>query len=272
MLFRIISIAAMLMLIAGCVENTGDEDTTPPQAPVLREKLCYGDAPEFPEQGIDIESGSSGSPGIRIEWILPQVPEDLAGFRVYSATSPDSEFVSLGFDPLSFLDDPQAEYYFAVDRGSIYPSEQVPSHGKRQWYCVTAIDDSGNESAPSDTVSYQLWDSCNISESQVVVADDSLIVEWTYDHGWPDGLRGHMCFVVPASRDSVCWSHFVQQDLEQHVFQFRWSLEDELRLLPGDYRLRVDTVIDAGTISDAVSNPSGCALAGSESTWISFTY
>ena len=220
------------------------------------------DAPEFPEQGIDIEAVSGANEGIRIEWLMNELPEDLAGFYVYRSEDPDSVFERLDFDPLSFLDDLQAEYYYAVDRDTwLRPWTQSPARGHRAWYCVTAIDDSGNESAPSDTVHYQMWDYCRISQTQVSLSADSLFVEWQFDHGqeWFNGLQGLMCFVTPASGDSVSWSAFIQQDLDQQTFSFQWHLEQEMGLIPGDYLLRVDTVIDPGSNSEALSNPNGCA-------------
>jgi hypothetical protein len=51
----------------------------------------------------------------------------------------------------------------------------------------------------------------------------------------------------------------------------------ELGLESGSYLVRVDTVVEHVEQYDSLrvaipSNPNGCALSGSESNWISFTF
>jgi len=262
--------AVALWLLAGCGEDTGDEDRTPPPAPAMRAKACDSGL-EFPEEGIDAEAGGQG---IRLEWTLAERPADLAGFEIWRGEHPDSVFALLDVDPERFLEgDP--EWYGWVDTDPALRPEFW--WGPRAWYAVTALDGSGNRSQPSDTTTYRLWAAPRLVPDWVDVAGDTLTVQWQFQYAdlFVYGFRGFRLTVSPLDASLAAWSREILLGLESTMVEMVDLATTGLAR--GDWRLRVDTVVAPNDDLDPWgldprSNPDGCALSGSESNWISFTY
>jgi hypothetical protein len=77
----------------------------------------------------------SGPPEVDLSWSI-NVETDLAGYRVYRSESPDNQGQLITADPLL---------------SPAYRDTSVRPDG-RYWYRITAVDRSGNESAPSPPV------------------------------------------------------------------------------------------------------------------------
>jgi hypothetical protein len=86
-----------------------------------------------------ISSSPSGSPEVDLSWSI-NVETDLAGYRVYRSERHDAQGQALTNDLLL---------------SPAYRDTSVQS-GHRYWYRVTAIDRSGNESAPSAPVAAEV--------------------------------------------------------------------------------------------------------------------
>jgi len=262
-------LAALLLLTCG--EDTGDEDRTPPPAPLMRTVNCDGGAGTMVETGVDAD-GAAGF-GIRLEWDMAEEPDDLAGFQVYRADHPDSAYTALDLDPERFLEG-RPEFYHHVDLDPVVRATTF--WGPRFWYYVRAVDRDGNLGAPSDTVTYRLWASPRIQPGQVRVEQDTLTVDWQFEFVdlFQLGFRGFRVLLADPAGVPV------------HRQEVRLNLEPQMRLtLPlaplgipaGVYQLRVDTIIERVAQVDSLgidvrSNPLECPLSGSESYWISFTF
>jgi len=262
---------ALLLLLQACGEDTGDLDREAPPAPVMLVKTCDGDPAFWPERGVDADA--AGGMGIRLEWDLPEEPEDLAGFLVYRSTDLDEGFTLLDVDPGRFLEGRPPTYFLLDQDPSLRP---VSFRGPRAWYFVQALDADGNVGTPSDTASYRLWADPRLTPGSVSVADDTLRASWQYEFVdyFAYGFRGFRVVIVDAA-GVLSWAEEIQFNLEPQMDFLRPV--PALGLAPGSYRLRVDTIVDHVEAADSLqvpvrSNPSGCSLAGSESYWISFTF
>lgn len=113
---------AVGMVLVGCdsVGGGGDEDTTPPEVPT--------------SLAVDSESGA-----VLLEWSAPQ-DDDLAGYNVYRAAGTS---IDVGSDTPLNEDGLVSSPSF---------TDESPENGTTYRYRVTAIDDSDNESDPSDSV------------------------------------------------------------------------------------------------------------------------
>jgi hypothetical protein len=261
----------LAVVLFGCGEDTDDEDVQPPPPPALRIKFCDGSGLEFPEQGIDAEAGGQG---IRIEWEQPERPADLAGFEIWRSLDLDSGFVRLDLDPERFLEG-NPQWFGWLDTAP----ELRPEFwwGPRAWYRITALDRAGNRSQPSDTTSYRLWASPRLIPDWVQLEEDLLQVQWQFQ--WADlfvyGFRGFRLIIAAQGTELPFWTREILLGLEPTMSE---SIDLAAIGLPaGNWRLRVDTMVAPVEELDPLgpaspSNPDGCALSGSESNWISFTY
>jgi|GEM_PF-2371751 len=267
----VLLLAGALLFLAGCGEDSGDEDHTPPPAPVMRLKSCGDPSQAWPESGVDAET--SGGQGVRVEWDMEQEPEDLVAFQVYRCWYPDSAYTRLVLDEERFLEGRPAYYTFL----DLDPDLRPTGHwGPRAWYYVRAVDQDGNVSAPSDTVSYRLWAAPRIFDGQVSVSADTLHAAWQFEFVdlFNLGFRGFRVLITDEDGALEAFRE-LRLNLEPQM-SASWPI-GELGLSPGAHRLRIDTLIETVAQVDSVfvpisSNPAGCALAGSESNWISFTF
>ena len=255
------------VLAASCALSSGDEDLVSPEAPRMLEKTCPGGSEyPFPERGMD---AAEDNQGIRIEWDLEPIPDDLSGFEIYRSEHPDSQFILLDEDPEGFIvGDP--EYYVFDD----FDSELLPLGsicGERAWYYVRALDSSGNRSQPSDTATYLLWAPPAISPSWVQVLNDTLDVSWQVGFFDDERFIGFHVLIADPQQSGLAWFREVSADLQPTMHR-RWDLQG-IGLPPGQWTLRVDAIISAdSTALGLPSNPEECSLSGSESIWISFTF
>ncbi|MBC7187691.1 MAG: hypothetical protein H5U38_11720 [Calditrichaeota bacterium] len=115
-----------------CSKNVTEERG--PAAPIL---LPPPDELAVVEKGIDAVPEADA---IQLDWLAPE-GEEVAGFRLYRRTGRSGPFLLLK----SF----KAQDSTYVDAAGI-------EIGTRYFYFMTAVDYSGRESAPSDTVDYML--------------------------------------------------------------------------------------------------------------------
>ncbi len=262
---RLLYLPLLAALLFACGENTGDEDTTPPAAPVLVEKFCDPQAPEYPEEGIDAEAAGAG---IKLEWLLAETTADLEGFVVYRALSTNqdslSPFVDISPDPTEYLiGSPQVFRHLDATAGI---SPDIHGNYHEYWYFVRGLDQSGNLSAPSDTARFTLLRSPRVLSLDA--AGDSLRLVWGYD--LLDASLAGFHILILDDADQLAWYADVQTGFGGQDYERAWSLPEE-DLPAGSYRLRVDAIFARPTNEENIdSNPLFCPLAGGESEWISF--
>jgi hypothetical protein len=262
--FRIVLFALILLspVLNSCTPDENDIDSEPPPAPGISAKECIERGQVFPELGIDAMPGNGG---IFLSWYMDSDPEDLFGFEVFRSMYPDSEFVKLDVDPEQLLD-----YYSFTDTSS----EIIPQSwsSDRHWYYVRALDEDGNYSAPSDTVSYKLWSYPRIYSGDVVVQNDSLFINWRFEYTDYDplGFLGFNVLICDEGLNNLICLKEIRTDVDN--LSRSWNLVDDIGLEHGNWRLRIDVIISSQTEDDVISNPDDCPLAGAESNWISFSY
>ncbi len=139
---RQLAIALAAMFFWACPNVS--EDPFPPDPPQLVPKSL----PEaWVEQGID--AVASGSPSILLMWV-PNTESDLSGYTIYRADST----LNHRFYPVGNID-----LISTFGSDTSYIDEAVGNYVD-YYYFVTASDQAGNESAPSDTVKYRLMLPC----------------------------------------------------------------------------------------------------------------
>jgi FlgD Ig-like domain/Fibronectin type III domain len=130
----------------------------------------YDTAPPAPPLGLGAVRENAND--VRTNW-LPNAEADLAGYKVYRATSQSG--------PYSLL------------TGSVITTTQfldttIPQGTTMVWYQVTALDITGNESARSNAVSVSMIDAS---------------VSWRFDPGYPNpsqlGSPVHIPMMIPAN-------------------------------------------------------------------------
>jgi hypothetical protein len=108
-----------ILLLSGCGLFGDDGDTTPPPAPT----------------GLSAASEPGAS---ALQWSAPQA-EDLAGYKIYRSTD----------DPIDVQTVSPLNADSLVSSTSF--TDQSVTNGTTYRYRVTAVDDSDNESSPSDS-------------------------------------------------------------------------------------------------------------------------
>ncbi|NOZ75695.1 MAG: hypothetical protein GXO90_10070 [FCB group bacterium] len=150
-----------IFLLTSC--NPVSEDPFPPAAP---EWIAKSLPEAWNERGIDAES--SGASGIILMW-QPNTESDLAGYVLYRADSTGSNT----FRPIMEID--LMEIWTS---DTSYIDAQINPYVDYYYY-LTARDQAGNESPPSDTLTYRLMLRCQLLDpvDQSVVLD-SLSFSW----------------------------------------------------------------------------------------------
>lgn len=113
-------VVSMALVVAGCGIFGGNEDTTPPAAPS--------------ELSADSEPGAP-----ILQWSAPDA-SDVDGYRIYRS---NDNPIDVGTDSPLNAD--------SLISGTSF-TDQSASNGITYRYRVTAVDESDNESSPSDSV------------------------------------------------------------------------------------------------------------------------
>ncbi|MDH7561408.1 MAG: hypothetical protein QHJ34_14435, partial [bacterium] len=224
----ILAIASLFLL---CSKDIPEEHGPP--APIL---LKPPDDLAVVEKGIDAVPEADA---IQLDWLAPD-GEDLAGFRLYRRTGRSGAFLLLK----SF----KAQDSTHVDAAGI-------EVGTRYFYLMTAVDHFGRESAPSDTVDYQL-----VPKAFNLHCTASLtpVFRWHVQ----DYPGQYVLKLFDLSDGSKVWFSLVQSSYtgQEEVVPYNWDgTAAASALVSGrQYRWRVDVV--------GVERNSG-----SESAWSRFT-
>lgn len=241
LLFLGLLLAISLSVLTGCSKKSTSGDTTAPGAPVL--------LPPPADSAWD-ETGTDAIPEencIQLVW-LSQSETDLRGYRIYRSTSPEEILTLLATKPLGSGDSDTTYQDHAVDIRVRY------------YYQVTAFDEAGNESAPSDTVDYKLipkLSSDNLISPRGDITQRQPTFTWTSTgESMENRLR-----VYDVSEDRTVWVSPGQNPFSSPhsvIYNQDGTAADSL-LIPGhQYWWRVDR--------------EGTELrSGSESNWVSFT-
>jgi hypothetical protein len=224
------------------------EDPTPPSPPVWVQKSL---PEEWPERGIDAhESG-----GISLEWVS-NAEEDISAYHIYRAQ-------------LSTMNDSLGEFE------SIYRLQKEPALSQHYrdsqvllrtyyYYKLKAEDNSGFESAYSDSISYSLLQPLSFGHLSPNGLTDSLNSDrqltWRY---WLNIEMEDYCLTVITDDHTVLLRQILfPGDYTGRTEKF--SIPNSIQLVPSQiYKWRID--VQARYIQ-------GLETSGSESQWATFVY
>ncbi len=232
---------AHLLGLMGCSEKGTTGDTIPPGVPVI--------LPAPAENSWD-ETGTDAVPDgdwIQLVW-LSRPESDLQGYRIYRWTPPADILTHLATKRLG-----------SGDFDTTYEDQSVDI-GVRYFYQVSAFDQSGNESARSDTVDYMLISKLS---SEALTAPRGEIDGRQPTFSWistGESVENHLR-VYDALNHRTVWvssGHDPFSSPHSVLYNDDGTALDSL-LIPGrEYWWRVDR--------------QGSELrSGSESKWVSFT-
>ncbi len=171
----IFSILIMMGIFACSGQETTDND--PPSAPVMVLKDA-GDDTLAIERGIDAVPGLSDNYKIQIMWFSHPEGRNLSKFNVYRSTDREGKILykeigSVKVDNASFQDTAYVD---------VLLNTNIP-----YFYYVTAEDEQGNESLPSDTVWYQLTEKAQLVTPKGTIITNPPIVFEFVKQGIPNG-------------------------------------------------------------------------------------
>jgi hypothetical protein len=163
------------VLILSCDEGSGP-DTDPPLAPQFADKTVFSDMSEFEVMSIDAVAGPENS--IRLIWKGHPERSRLRHFTVYRSEEPQG---LINFFPYAQVD-PGGEFIgdsiYHTFTDAIDIDERKP-----YYYYVTAINEEGEESSPSDTVWYELISKASLSNPLGIRFDlpEYIDFQWTFN-------------------------------------------------------------------------------------------
>lgn len=156
------------LLLIGCAREEIASDQEPPPVPQF---IPRGADTLFVKQGIDaVPEGDF----IDLSW-LPSEADDLGGYRIYRRAEDSADVVP----PELVVDLTTAQlagdiFLSYVDNGDVLFSDSSAGF----FYWVSAYDESGNESAPSESAYFRLMKKADL-QAPLVVAD-TLQLSWNY--------------------------------------------------------------------------------------------
>jgi hypothetical protein len=216
----LLTIGCLVMsLLSGCGKENVATDTEPPAQVSFTPRSAETDSVE---SGIDaVPEGNY----IYLSW-LPSYAADLAGYRLYrqAEDSVDRVMIAEGIQTIEYIDRDAA----------LAPNSQT-GFSMGFFYWVTAYDESGNESALSQSAYYRLMDKPGLSTP--VPQSNSVILSWSYNHLDPLVTSG---FIVRLFRFSG--SNLIPIFIENHQEFFPLTTICPFGLSPGNYRYQVDVV------------------------------
>jgi hypothetical protein len=194
------------------IKTTDDAGNQSPISNVVQWNWVYDTAPPAAPSGLSASKQSDTS--VRVTWAANSEP-DLNGYNVYRSLASGGPFVKLNA--------------FLINAND-YDDSGIPSGTDQVWYQLTALDDSGNESARSATVAVSL-------------AAEATTAGWSLETGYPNpsstGATVHIPIVVPGFGGAAALE--ILNDAGQRI-----SRRDLGALAPGTTEILWDGKNDAG--------------------------
>lgn len=234
-----------------CTDPEG-VDPEPPQRVRMVLKEAGFDTLET-ERGIDAEPNPLGGPNfIQLMWYRHPEEARLNYFKIYRSENP---LGLVNYNLIATTENQQNKL------DTLFLDTQELVLNVRYYYYVTAVNEKGTESLPSDTVYYTLIEKAtqlSLNNNISVISRDPLNFEWWIDSGQnPDTYilrieRNVSQTFNPLAYVTVIRSRY--QNPEMFAMSGNWLKN----LLPnGDYRWRIDCVGED-------------LFSGSESDWMYF--
>jgi hypothetical protein len=225
------------------------EDPTPPSAPIWVQKSL---PEEWPERGIDAHEYG----GIYLEWDANPANEQVETYNIYRALFVEL-LDSLGDFGLIMALESDAEVNVEyIDRSS--------ELNIRYYYYLRAVDVAGNQSIPSDTLSYLLFVPV-YSESLKPNGDASplgLDRKLTWDYDYHVAMENYVVRILRAENDELIYSR---------EFTPNYTGASEYFILPDSISFFTETMYE-WRIDISAQYVNGIETAGSESSWAMFLY
>ncbi|MEJ2543633.1 MAG: hypothetical protein P8Y99_06160 [Calditrichaceae bacterium] len=168
-----------ILVIIGLLINCSDKDPIDPDPPnrvllVMKEEGF--DTLEV-ERGIDAEPNpNSAVNGIHLEWYDPTDKYRIEYYNLYRSGDVEGRLNYKMVGNTENLLNPLDTVYIDTTQGL--------SNNHRYWYYVTAVNEDGDESEPSDTVHYTLIEKAtelSINNYNPVLTDSNITFMWSVD-------------------------------------------------------------------------------------------
>ncbi len=218
-----------MFIIFSCAEDTLDNDIVAPAPPEFIQKSV-----EFAQIETGIDAVPQGN-WIYLEWV-PNTEEDLEGYEIWRRFEDDSSqsFTLLEILPLTQIFDPQNPQY--TDRSPEIAPDPLTGQERGYYYYLTAYDENGNISIPSDTVYYRLMRK-PVSVSFNANYDS---VQWSY----PYNIQYDIEFVIRLYKEianTYIW--LARYSGGQDPYSVKYNFDGSSGLMgAGEYWLRVDVM------------------------------
>lgn len=247
----------IFLLLINCTEN-GPIEPDPPNKILMVQKIEGYDMLEV-ERGIDAgPNPNSDVNSIQLVWYEPEDWRTLAYYKIYRSSDESGQTY---YDPIGTTE----SLVNSLDTVFTDSTQGLVKHN-RYWYYVTAINEDGVESKPSDSVYYKLTNKAfelSITNYTSVVNDSNITFSWSV-MGEEAPARGYYLriehYITETFHPLVYIKDFIETEVDPDLPQtFDLSIEAfNNSELNGNYRWRIDCKGDD-------------LFSGSESDWESFT-
>jgi len=220
-------IIGSILLMLSCAKETSEEDISAPASPQMIDKSV-----EWAQLEAGIDAVPEGD-WIYLEWEANQ-EEDLEGYQIWRMAEEDTAetYTLLEILPLSQLMEPEAPEY--TDMSPEAAPDPQTGEGRGYYYYLTAYDQTGNQSLPSDTVYYKLMR----KPIAVNIAVNLDTIRWSY----PYNLDYDVDFAIRVFRADngyYIWSVKYSGGQDPYAVKFNYNGSANYMGM-GDYLLRVD--------------------------------
>jgi hypothetical protein len=194
------------------IKTTDDAGNQSAISNIVQWNWVYDTAPPAAPSGVSASKQSDTS--VRVTWAANSEP-DLSGYNVYRSLASGGPYVKQNVSLLNATD---------------YDDSSIPTGTDQVWYQLSAVDNSGNESARSATIAVSL-------------AAAATTAGWSMETGYPNpsstGSTVHIPVVVPGFGGSAVLE--ILNDAGQRI-----TRRDLGTLAPGTTELLWDGRNDAG--------------------------
>lgn len=226
------------LLLTSCTEDNGSS-SEPPQRPVMVGKTVESDTSDYEIMGIDALDGPEN--GIRIIWeehpqrseldyfniFRSEDPQGLINYELHARVEPDGVFlfdsIYHTFSDLNQVEEEQAYYYY-----------------------VTAVNEDGTESLPSDTVWYTLVQKARLTAPLGMIYNNPEQVEFNWVFEEMPLPNGYILRIEEDFTDLLVYTEWVEpmEDYDQSYRNHPLSGEDLQKFVISgiQYRWRIDCV------------------------------
>jgi hypothetical protein len=227
-----------ILFFVSCTDDNG-VSSDPPVAPVLVSKTAGSDTSAYEIMGIDAEAGPEN--GIRLMWHEHPERNDLDHFNVYRSEDPDGLINYV----LHARVDPGGEFVFDGIYHLFTDFIQI-EEDQSYYYYITAVNDEGTESMPSDTTWYRLVQKGRLTAPLGTDLSDPGILEFKWVFEETPLPNGYILRIEEDFSDVLVFVEWIEP-LEDFDEQFRnHALSREVLkqfVVSGlQYRWRIDSV------------------------------